>query len=84
MNTFESPITDAQLALAFAHANFGTSDHRRLLEASVLKKLLGYQCGHTITVIMQELGLIGATRIPTKKGKAFVAHAYSDLMRCSG
>lgn len=79
-----SNVTDEQIVEAFAYSSFGRSDHRQLLEASVLKKMVGYHCGHTITTIMTELGLIGATGIPTKKGKAFVAHAYRDLMRRSG
>jgi len=50
----------------------------------VLKKLVGYRCGHTITTIMKELGLIGATDAPTQKGKAFAAHSYADLMLRAG
>lgn len=82
MNT--TNISDAEIVTAFANTNFGRTDHRCLLEASVLKKLVGYHCGHTITTIMAELGLIGKTGTPTKKGKAFVAHAFEAQMRNSG
>jgi hypothetical protein len=80
----QSNITDEEIVTAFTNTNFGRSDHRSLLEASVLKKLVGYYCGHTITVIMRELGLIGATGIPTKKGKRFAALAYHHLMDAGG
>lgn len=79
-----SNVSDEQLVAAFANTNFGVADHRRLLQASVFKKLVGYYCGHTITTIMEKLGLIGKNGRPTKKGRAFVAHAYSDEMKCSG
>jgi len=79
-----SNVTDEDIVVAFTNTNFGRDDHRQLLEASVLKKLVGYHCGHTITTIMKELGLIGSTSVPTKKGKKFVAHAYGNLMRHSG
>jgi len=75
-----SNISDAQIVTAFTHTNFGHANHRRLLEQSVLKTLVGYHCGHTITTIMADLGLIGKTGKPTKKGQAFVAHAFAAQM----
>lgn len=77
-------VSDAELIEVFKGTNFGVSDHRRLLEASVFKKLVGYHCGYTITHIMQVLGLIGKKGVPTKKGRKLIAHAYNDLMRDSG
>lgn len=81
---FKTNVSNVEIAEVFRNTNFGRSDHRALLEASVLKKLVGYHCGHTITQIMKELALIGKTGIVTKKGKAFVAHAYHDMMTNSG
>lgn len=81
----EEPIvTDKQIQYAFLNTNFGRSDHRKLLEASVLKKLVDYPCGYTITVIMQELQLIGKTGKVTVKGKQFIRHAYHTEMLNSG
>lgn len=77
-------INDAELDAAFAGANFGHVKHRQLLESSVFKKMVGYHCGHTVTVIMKNLGLIGHTGVPTKKGRALVAEAYGHLMKVSG
>lgn len=81
-----SNVTDAEIEAAFGGTNFGHTQHRKLLESSVFKKAVGYHCGHTITVIMEHLGLIGKSGIgtPTKKGRKFLAHAYGDLMIISG
>jgi hypothetical protein len=73
-----SNVSDADLTAAFKGSNFGRIDHRKLLGQSVFKRLLGYHCGHTITQIMHGLGLIGVNGAVTKKGKAFVGHAYHD------
>lgn len=80
----ESNVTDADIERVFENTNFGASDHRKLLGASVFKKLVGYHCGFTITSIMEQLGLIGRTGKPTKKGIEFVRHAYSNILRVSG
>lgn len=73
-------VSDREVAVAFDGTNFGSSDHRRLLHVAVLKKACGHHCGHTITQIMLKLGLIGATGLPTKKGRRFLALAYHDFM----
>jgi hypothetical protein len=77
-------ITDEELSKAFAGTNFGHTNYHELLNASVFKKLVGYHCGHTITCIMQELGLIGKTGKPTKKGILLIREEYSHLMKNSG
>ena len=79
-----SNVTDSDIELAFRGANFGHTKHRKLLEASVLKKAVGYHCGHTITTIMDRMGLITKRGLPTKKGRKFLAHAYGHLMVISG
>lgn len=73
-------ISDREIEIAFLGTNFGTANHRELLEVSVLKKLVDYHCGYTITRIMQGLGLIGKTGKVTKKGKLFVREAYHEFM----
>jgi hypothetical protein len=83
MNNDKQIVTDAEIEAAFKNTDFGVSDHRRLLECSVLKKLVGYHCGHTITTIMIGLGLIGKAGV-TKKGKQFAADAFNELMMKHG
>ena len=77
-------VNDEEIHVAFMGTNFGHTNYRKLLEASVFQKLVNYHCGHTITTIMCELGLIGITGKPTKKGIKFVREAYSHLMKESG
>lgn len=77
-------VSDEEIAVAFEGTNFGRTDYRTLLNASVLKKLVGYHCGHTITVIMQELALIGKTGKPTKRGIALVREAFRQQMTSGG
>lgn len=77
----KSNLTDDVIKQAFFNTNFGRTDYRKMLEQAVLKKLVGYNCGHTISVIMRELGLVGYTFKPTKRGREFVAHAYNDILK---
>lgn len=80
----EPVITDKQIQDAFLNTNFGNRNHRRLLEVSVLKKLVDYHCGHTITCIMEKIQLIGKTGKVTMKGKKFIRQAYHQEMLNSG
>lgn len=84
MNDTRTVVTDDELAAAFGGSNFGDRDHRELLENSVLKKAIGYHCGHTITEIMKHLGLIGINETITKKGKRLLQTAYSRLIMSKG
>lgn len=77
-------LSDEEIEKAFKGTNFGHTNYRELLNASVLKKLLDYHCGWTITCIMKELGLIGKTEKVTKKGKLLVREAYRELIIISG
>lgn len=77
-------ITDEEIQMVFTNTNFGVTDYRGLLNSSVLKKLVGYHCGWTITCIMRDLKLIGKTDKVTKKGILLVREAYGDLMRKGG
>lgn len=72
----ETNITDANIAEAFEGTNFGGANHRKLLEQGVLKRLTGYHCGHTLTMILRRLGLTTANDTVTKKGKRFAIEAF--------
>jgi hypothetical protein len=74
-------VSDAELENVFLGTNFGVTDYRTLLCASVLKRAVGYHCGHTITMIMVELGLIGKkTHKLTKKGQKLLQEQYHDVL----
>ncbi len=72
-------ITDEELKKAFKGTNFGGADHRQLLNASVMKKAMGYRCGHTITCIMRDIKLIGKGGAPIKRGRHLLREAYAEL-----
>ena len=73
-------VSDEDIARAFAGTNFGTNKHRELLHVGVLKKACQYHCGHTITTIMHNLGLIRTTGALTKKGVEMLRIAYHKQM----
>lgn len=80
----ESNVTEAEIADAFLGAFFGDMNHRKLLEIGVLKRLVGYSCGHTLTRVMCELGLITKKETVTVKGKQFARASYHELMLNGG
>lgn len=79
-----SVISDNDITHAFATTNFGHTNYRELLCASVLKSSVGYHCGNTITVIMRDLKLICVTGAPSKRGQLLLRAAYGHLMSRSG
>ena len=76
----KATVSDQELRRAFSGTNFGTTEPRHLLHQAVLKKACGYHCGHTITTIMHQLGLIGGRGTPTKKGRRLLQVAYHSQM----
>ena len=74
-----SVIPDLELEDTFKGTDFGGADHRKLLETSVLKKAMGYHCGHTITTIMQDMGLINVDGKVLRRGQMVLREAYSHL-----
>ena len=75
-------ITDEVIMTAFEGTNFGRTDYRAFLGYSVLKKACHWHCGHTITTIMVELGLITPKdQRVTKLGRMFLSDCYDDPMR---
>lgn len=83
MDKHELP-SDAEIEIAFKNTDFGHTNYRELLATSVLKKMVGYHCGHTITTIMKSMRLIGKNGDATKRGKRFVAHEFNHLMIARG
>lgn len=77
-------VTDEEIAEAFLNTNFGITDYRAILKSAMLKKLVGYHCGHTITNIMEKLGLIGKSGKPIKRGIQFIRESYAPFMMHSG
>jgi hypothetical protein len=73
---FPSNVTDEEIAEQFEGTDFGTREYRKLLEQGVLKTWCGYHCGHTLTTIMQRLGLITDKRNVTTKGRKFAFAAF--------
>jgi hypothetical protein len=69
MQTSKDIVSDNELEVAFLGTNFGSNNHRKLLEASVLKKAIGYHCGWTITQIMIDLKLINKKYVVLSKGR---------------
>lgn len=74
---FKYAVTNEEIEAAFHNTSFGDRDHRKLLQQGVLKINAGYRCGHTLTCIMRELGLIGKTNT-TKKGNRFLFWGLED------
>jgi hypothetical protein len=74
----ETNVTDEEIEKAFTNTNFGNRDHRKLIEQGILKLQGGYISGHTLTVIMRELGLISEKSNVLKKGRRFIFSAFYD------
>lgn len=79
MSLIEEPVvSDDEIKRAFEGTNFGEVDHRKHLEQSVLKRLVEYGCGYTITRIMLRLGLINEREQVTEKGRRFLFSSFQD------
>jgi hypothetical protein len=75
--SFETNVTDSEIEAAFRNTHFGIINHRDYLAISILKVAIGFHCGHTITTIMNELGLRKKNGGLTKKGMRFAQHAFA-------
>ena len=69
-------VTDNEIERSFHGTNFGSADKRKLLETGILKRLCGYRNGHTLTMIMYEMGLTTKNDNPTKRGKDLCMDAF--------
>lgn len=77
-------VSESELASAFNGTDFGGADHRKLIEVGVLKKAVGYSCGHTLTEIMIGLGLISRKGVLLRRGRDLLRAAFDELMRNGG
>ena len=71
-------LTDERIETAFHGTDFGTSDHRSLLERGVLKRLTHYYNWATLTRILQELGLVDEHNEVTAAGRDFAWMAFGS------
>ncbi len=69
-------LTDAQIEEAFQNTNFGHTNYRQLLEQGVLKKVVGYHSGYTLTQILIKLHLITEKLNLTTEGRDFLFNAF--------
>jgi hypothetical protein len=78
-------VTDEEIDVAFLGTNFGTTNYREILNISLLKRFMDYHCGHTITTIMIELGLISKTTLkPRRKGVLYLRETYGYFVTGKG
>jgi len=78
--SIKTNVLDEQIKKAFDDSNFGSRDHRKLLEQGVLKSQAGYKSGGTLTLIMKHLKLIDANKYITRKGKMFLFSAFYNQL----
>lgn len=75
MRTTEQIIADNEIIRVHAHANFGSTTPREVVNDGVTKCAVGYGCGSTQIQILREHGLVYRTKgySPglTKKGKEY-------------
>jgi hypothetical protein len=71
-------ITDEQIDIAWGNADFGTIYKRGVMERGLLQHMCGYKTGHTIKMILIELGLINSKGTPLKKGKEYLWEAFRN------
>lgn len=74
-------VTDEQMQTVFEGTNFGHTDFRGLLAQGCIKSLAGWHQGHTLTTILDELGLISWNRQTGKikvsaKGRHYIWLAF--------
>lgn len=81
-------VTDEEIQKVFLGTNFGTKNYhenREILNISLLKKFMDYHCGHTITTIMIELGLISKKTLkPRRKGVLYLRETYGYFVTGKG
>lgn len=76
-------VTDEEMANTFENTNFGHNDFRGLLAQGCIKALAGWHQGHTLTTILDELGLIAwnkqkQTIKVTDKGRHYIWMAFKN------
>lgn len=75
MKRYEN-LTDEEIEKAFANTNFGTRDHRALVEQGLLKWSVGYVTGGTLERILMDLRLLTVKHRLTARGRWVLFHAF--------
>jgi len=84
MRTTSDIITDSEIETVHAYANFGEQNKRDVVDEGVLMYAFGYATGHTQMTILQEHGLLRASKPMTSrvdlsaKGKEYLRAMFSD------
>jgi hypothetical protein len=75
----EEIISDKEIEIVHANANFGSMSKRDVVNFGVLKCASGYYQGHTSTQIIKEHGLVDANYRLTRKGQRYLWEAFGRL-----
>lgn len=73
-------ISDAEIDIVHANANFGSMDKRQVVRQGVLKCASGYYQGHTSTQIIKEHGLVDEKYRLTAKGRMYLWAAFKESL----
>jgi hypothetical protein len=76
--TLEELVTDEELRIAYANANFGPMSPREVIKQGLLKCAGCWHQGHTSQQILIELGLISKNYKLTKKGGRYLYRAFPE------
>ncbi|MCY1407689.1 hypothetical protein D9M71_229960 [compost metagenome] len=74
-------VSDEEMQQSFENTNFGHTDFRGLLAQGCIKALAGWHQGHTMTTILDQLGLIEWSKMKrsikvTAKGRHYIWLAF--------
>ena len=78
MLTVHDFITDEEIKIAFANADFGNIDNREVVNYSLLQYACGITTGSFARAILKDLELISNSRTLTKKGKIYLCIAFNN------
>ena len=78
MDKTKDIVTDRQIELAWGNANFGANHNKRhIIANAMLKYVCGFDTGHTIRCICEDIGLMTPHGEVSYRGKAYLWAAYS-------
>ncbi len=77
METVRDLLTDKEIEIAFANADFGDIEYREVVKYTLLQYACGFTSGNFARAILRELGLITSSDILTKKGKRYLFAAFN-------
>jgi hypothetical protein len=72
MESTKEILSDEQIDSAWGNANFGKSNKRDIIVNALLEYTYGYETGHTIKQICEELGLVTNQAELTTKGERYL------------